>query len=152
MSVNIENDPQYQPKYEFPSEIPFLRDLGAEFVRMEGGKSELSLLVKPRHCNSWGVTHGGVVLTLLDVSMAMAARSLEAEAHGGMTIELKTSFMQPSGSVGKRIRAIGKVSHRAKSFIFCEGEVWDGEALAAKAMGTFKLVRSLDAARKLENS
>ncbi len=151
MQVKTDQDSEYQPKYDFPSEIPFLRDLGAEFVKMEGGESEVSLLVKARHCNSWGVTHGGVVMTLLDVAMSMAARSLEAEAHGGLTIEMKTSFMQPSGSVGKRIRAIGRVSHRAKSFLFCDGEVWDGDTLAAKAMGTFKLVRRLDAAKKLEH-
>lgn len=140
-----------ETKKDFPSEIPFLRDIGAEFVKMEGGQSEVSLLVAERHCNSWGVTHGGVVMTLLDVVMSMAARSLEAEAHGGMTIEMKTSFMAPSGSVGKRIRATGHVTHRAKSFLFCEGEVWDGESLSAKAMGTFKLVKRLDAARKLEH-
>lgn len=141
-----------EPKKDFPSEIPFLRDIGAEFVKMEGGEAEVSLLVAPRHCNSWGVTHGGVVMTLLDVVMSMAARSLEAESHGGITIEMKTSFMAPSGSIGKRVRATGKVSHRAKSFLFCEAEVWDGATLSAKAMGTFKLVRRLDAAKKLEIS
>ena len=135
----------------FPSHIPFLHDLGAEFVRMENGESEVTLLLEHRHTNSWNVAHGGVVMALLDVVMSMAARSLDPLSHGGVTIEMKSTFMQPAGSPGKRIRACGKVAYHAKSLVFCESEVWDGERLAARAMGTFKLVRRLDAAKKLEH-
>ena len=139
------------PIKEFPTVIPFLQDLGAEFVRMEDGESEVTLLLEARHTNSWNVAHGGVVMTLLDVVMSMAARSLDPESHGGITIEMKSTFMQPAGSPGKRISARGKVTYHAKSLVFCEGEVWDGEHLAARAMGTFKLIRRLDAAKKLEH-
>ncbi|MDB5798215.1 MAG: PaaI family thioesterase [Paucimonas sp.] len=137
------------PKKDFPTEIPFLRDLGAEFVRMENGESEVQLLLAQRHTNSWQVAHGGVVMTLLDVVMSMAARSLDPESQGGITIEMKTSFMQPAGKPGQRIVARGKATYRTKSMVFCEGEVWDGERLSARAMGTFKLYKRVDAAKKL---
>jgi acyl-coenzyme A thioesterase PaaI-like protein len=32
---------------------------------------------------------------------------------------------------------------------FCEGEVYDGDKLVAKAMGTFKYIKRLDIASKL---
>jgi hypothetical protein len=34
---------------------------------------------------------------------------------------------------------------------FCEGELWDGDKLVAKAMGTFKFLKRLDVARKMEH-
>ena len=89
--------PKQQP---FPAEIPFLHDLGVEFHGMADGRAEIALTLQPRHMNSWHVTHGGVVMTLLDVVMSMAGRSLDPEARGGVTIEMKTSFMEPGGKAG----------------------------------------------------
>ena len=54
--------------------VPFLDDLGLEIVSMADGQAEIGLNLLPRHMNSWGVMHGGVVMTLLDVCMARAAR------------------------------------------------------------------------------
>lgn len=118
--------------------IPFIRSLGIEFVEMADGKATLALTLEPHHLNSWGVGHGGVVMTMLDAVMSMAGRSLDPDPRSGVTIELKTSFMQPAGSAGSRLIAKGKVMHAGNSMRFCEGEVWDGDKLAAKATGTFK--------------
>jgi len=133
----------------FPVEIPFLRDLGVEFLGMENGEAQIALDLLPRHMNSWEVTHGGVTMTLLDVAMSMAGRSLDPTARAGVTIEMKTSFLQPGGSAGERIVAKGKAYHRTTTMCFCEGEVWSGDKLVAKAMGTFKYLRRLDVAKKL---
>jgi acyl-CoA thioesterase len=133
----------------FPVEIPFLHDLGVEFLGMGGGQAKVALNLLPRHMNSWHVSHGGVIMTLLDVAMALAGRSLFPDAQGSVTVEMKTSFLQPGGTPGTRIVAIGKAFHRSKTMCFCEAEVRDGTKLVAKAMGTFKYLKRLDAARKL---
>lgn len=117
--------------------IPFIRSLGIEFVAMDNGEATLALTLQPHHLNSWGVGHGGVVMTMLDAVMSMAGRSLDPDPRSGVTIELKSSFMQPAGSEGSRLIAKGKVMHAGNSMRFCEGEVWDGDKLAAKASGTF---------------
>jgi acyl-CoA thioesterase len=137
----------FKPQFE----IPFLTDLGVEFLSMENGQAEIALNLEARHMNSWQVTHGGVIMTLLDVAMSMAGRSLDPDARGGVTVEMKTSFMQPAGKTGGRIVAKGKAFHRSTTMCFCEGEVWSGDKLAAKAMGTFKYVKRLDVAKKLEH-
>jgi uncharacterized protein (TIGR00369 family) len=131
--------------------IPFLKDLGVEFLAMADGRAEIALNLEARHMNSWQVTHGGVVMTLLDVAMSMAGRSLDPSARGGVTVEMKTSFLQPAGTPGSRIVAIGKAFHRSTTMCFCEGEVWNGDRLVAKAMGTFNYVKRLDVAKKLEH-
>lgn len=124
--------------------IPFIRSLGIEFVDMENGHATLALTLEPHHLNSWGVGHGGVVMTMLDAVMSMAGRSLDPDPRSGVTIELKTSFMQPAGKEGSRLIAKGKVMHAGNSMRFCEGEVWDGDKLAAKATGTFKFRKRRD--------
>jgi acyl-CoA thioesterase len=134
----------------FAADIPFLHDLGVEFLGMGDGRAQVALALQPRHMNSWQVTHGGITMTLLDVVMAMAGRSLDPNARGGVTIEMKTTFLQPCGSVGARIVAKGHAYHRTRTLCFCEGEVWNADQLVAKATGTFKFLKRTDAAKKLE--
>jgi acyl-CoA thioesterase len=136
----------------FPNEIPFLADMGVEFLGMENGEATLALELQARHMNSWHVTHGGVTMTLLDVVMSMAGRSLYPDALAGVTVDMNTSFLQPGGVAGTRIIAKGKAYHRSTTMCFCEGEVWLGDKLVAKAMGTFKYLKRLDAAAKLKQA
>ena len=58
----------------FANEIPFIKDLGIEFVSADNGRAVVALDLAPRHLNSWSVAHGGVLMTLLDVAMATAVR------------------------------------------------------------------------------
>jgi uncharacterized protein (TIGR00369 family) len=123
----------------FGPTIPFVHHLGFTLVKFEGGQSELHYAPRPEHLNTFDVTHGGALMTLLDVVMATAARTLEPEM-GAVTIEMKTSFMQPARTQdGQVLRATGQVQHRTRSMVFTEGHVYgpDGQ-LCAMATGTFK--------------
>jgi uncharacterized protein (TIGR00369 family) len=91
------------------------------------------------------VAHGGVLMTLLDVAMAHAARSArEGDPGGGpglATIEMKTSFLRAAEG---RLVATGTVLHATTEIAFCEGSVRDATgAICAHATGTFKFVRAL---------
>jgi acyl-CoA thioesterase len=133
----------------FPTAIPYLADLGVEFIEMADGTAQIALTLAERHMNSWQVAHGGITMTLLDVVMAMAGRSLDPDAQASVTVEMKTSFLQPAGKSGSRLVAKGKAFHRSTTMCFCEGEVWNGNRLVAKAMGTFKYLKRIDAAKKM---
>lgn len=125
----------------FRNDIPFIKDLGIDFVSADGGRAVIALDLMPRHLNSWSVAHGGVLMTLLDVAMAVAGRSLDPAAGGGVTVEMKVSFVQPANA-GARLVASGHAFHRSSSMAFCEGEVRDtNERLIAKGMGTFKYLK-----------
>jgi uncharacterized protein (TIGR00369 family) len=126
------------PLTAFRNDIPFVKDLGIEFISAENGRAVLALDLVARHLNSWNVAHGGVLMTLLDVAMAVAGRTLDPAAGGGVTVEMKTNFLQPANA-GMRLLASGHAYHRSSSMAFCDGEVRDTEGrLIAKAMGTFK--------------
>jgi len=58
---------------------------------------------------------------------------------GVVTIEMKTSFMQPS--VGPLV-AKGRLMHRTATLAFTEGTIYDEQGRAcAHATGTFKYVK-----------
>lgn len=126
------------PANAFRNDIPFIKDLGVEFVSAENGRAVVALDLASRHLNSWSVAHGGVLMTLLDVAMAVAGRSLDPTAGGGVTLHMTTSFLQPANA-GARLIVSAHAYHRSSTTAFCEGEVRDTEQrLIAKAMGTFK--------------
>ena len=126
----------------FGVKIPFVDHLGFTLHKFEGGESELHFSPRPEHMNSFEVAHGGAVMTLLDVTMATAARSIEPHM-GVVTIEMKTSFMQPARGT---LTAKGRLIHRTRNMAFTEGTVFDEAGNAcAHATGTFKYA-SRDAA------
>lgn len=130
-------------KIPFPVKVPFVERLGLELHACAGGASELRVDLTDSHMNSWEVAHGGVLMTMLDVAMAMAARSEHLDGPGVATIEMKTSFMRPAEG---ELRALGKLLQRTATLAFCEASVLDGEGrLCAHATGTFKYVRALPA-------
>lgn len=124
----------------FGVKIPFVEHLGFDLTKFEGGESEIAFAPRTEHLNSFGVVHGGVCMTLLDVSMAAAARSVDQEM-GVVTIEMKTSFMQAAKGklVGK-----GGLMHRTATMAFTQATIFDAEGKAcAHATGTFKYVKRL---------
>jgi uncharacterized protein (TIGR00369 family) len=130
-------------KLPFPVKVPFVERLGLELHACADGASEVRVDLTESHMNSWEVAHGGVVMTMLDVAMAMAARSQNLDGPGVATIEMKTSFMRPAEG---ELRALGKLLQRTTTLAFCEASVVDAEGhLCAHATGTFKYVRALPA-------
>lgn len=133
---------------QFGVEIPFVHHLGFELVLFEGGNSEIHYEVKPEHLNSFGVTHGGACMTLLDVAMAVAARSVDKEM-GVVTIEMKTSFMQPARG---KLSGKGHLMHRTATMAFTEATIYDSAGKpCAHATGTFKYVKRLPTGPKSAN-
>ena len=126
-----------------PIDNPFLTMLGVQFLENGDGKAHIALDLAEQHMNSWQITHGGVLMTLLDVVMAMAGRSLHPDQKGVVTVEMKTSFLQPGGVPGGRLDAYGKAFFQSSTMCFCEAEIRHGERLIAKAMGTFKYLKQL---------
>ena len=121
----------------FGAYIPFVEHLGFEMVFFDDGQSELRYSPEPEHLNSFNVTHGGALMTLLDVALATAARSVD-KTLGVVTIEMKTSFMQPARGP---LVAKGQLLHRSRSMAFTQGTVYDAQGQAcAHATGTFKYV------------
>ena len=139
----------------FGVDIPFVELLGFELTGFAEGRSEILFAPQPAHLNSFNVVHGGALMTLLDVSMATAARSVSPDM-GVVTIEMKTSFMQPAvpGKPGEGpLVAKGELMHRTATMAFTQATVFDAAGRAcAHATGTFKYVKRLATGRKSVNA
>jgi uncharacterized protein (TIGR00369 family) len=128
----------------FGVEIPFVTHLGFALTLFADGRSEIRYAPRAEHLNSFSVTHGGALMTLLDVTMATAARSV-APDMGVVTIEMKTSFMQPAlPSTDGPLVAKGELMHRTATMAFTQATVLDAAGKpCAHATGTFKYVKRL---------
>ncbi|MGE0350445.1 PaaI family thioesterase [Hydrogenophaga sp.] len=125
---------------KFSVRIPFVELLGFELQRMEAGEAEITFTPTGEHLNSFDVVHGGASMTLLDVVMAHAARSVQTDM-GCVTIEMKTSFMRAARGP---LTARGKLLHRTATMAFTEASLFDAAGkLCAHATGTFKFVPRL---------
>src|SRR5690606_4378104 len=108
---------------EFSVRIPFVELLGFRLQRMADGEAEIHFDPSPEHQNSFDVVHGGVSMTLLDVVMVHAARSVQTDM-GCVTIEMKTSFMRAAKGP---LVAQGKLLHRSATLAFTEASVFDAQ-------------------------
>jgi len=127
---------------DFGVYVPFVEHLGFTLEKYDDGHSELRFTPLAHHCNSFGAVHGGVLMTLLDVCMAVAARSIRQDL-GTVTVEMKTSFMRSAmAQKDGLLTAKGRLLHATGKLAFVEGSVLNVNAeLCAQASGTFRYMR-----------
>lgn len=125
--------------HDYHLKVPFAKHLGIAVDLLEPGLARLSCRLEDHLCNSWGTAHGGVIMSLLDVTLCMAARTLHPDSAGVMTIDLSTTFIDAGRSP---LRAEGRVMKNGRSLIFTEGEVANADgSLVAKAIATVRALQ-----------
>lgn len=102
------------------------------------GRLTVEFTSRPELINLLGIIHGGIVATMLDISMSFAAIATAGPGHVVPTIEMSTKFIapaQPGVITGK-----GEVVHKGRSIIFMEGRLYDAHgALLATGAATGRL-------------
>ncbi len=101
------------------------------------GRAVVNLRAEERHLNPNGTVHGGVVFTLVDISMAEALRTITEEDERLVTVEIKVNFMEP-GNPGT-LAATAQVRKGGKRMTVVEAEVSQEESgeIVALATGTY---------------
>ena len=121
--------------------VPFLKLLGVRCLSAEMGKGEILLALKPEHTNTWDVAHGGVLLTLMDVAMAVAARSGDPGDRSVVTVEMKNNFMQAANGI---LRVKADTVRRTATMAFCEAKLYNDQGeICCMATGTFQFLKRL---------
>jgi uncharacterized protein (TIGR00369 family) len=123
---------------DYQNRIPFVAHLGLTTEELGAGAARLSMML-PRHfTNSLGTAHGGVIMSLLDVALCTAARTLHPDSTGVVTIDMTTSFI--GGGKGDRLIGEARVLKDGRSMTFVEGEAKNADgSLVAKAIGTVRV-------------
>ncbi|HKQ28480.1 MAG TPA: PaaI family thioesterase [Burkholderiales bacterium] len=132
MSTALEYTREYQKK------IPYVVHLGLTTESLGEGSARLSMPLPQHFTNSLGTAHGGVIMSLLDVALCTAARTLHPESIGVITIDLSTSFI--GGGSGGKLIADARVMKDARTMSFVEAEAKNEDgSLVAKAIGTVRV-------------
>jgi len=122
---------------DYQKKIPFVAHLGLLTEALGEGTARLSMPLPEHFTNSLGTAHGGVILSLLDVALCTAARTLHPDSVGVVTIDMSTSFI---GSGGGTLIAEARVLKDGRSMTFVEAEARNADgSLVAKAIGTVRV-------------
>ena len=119
---------------------PFQHFVGIEVLKLGEGKSLLQLELKEYHFNLYGIPHGGVHATLLDIAMGTAASFPDSSGRevDSVTLNLSVDYIAPPSS--NILTARGKVMKQGKSIAYCTAEIFDEDkTLVASGRSIFKL-------------
>jgi uncharacterized protein (TIGR00369 family) len=131
--MNVEFAREYQKRIPFVTHLKILTETLGE------GSARLSLPIEPHLTNSLGTVHGGVIMSLLDVALCTAARTLHPESSGVITINLSTSFIGAGSSA--KLYAEARVLKDGRSMSFVEGEAQNADgSIVAKAIATVRVL------------
>ena len=124
---------------------PFQHFVGIEVLELGEGKSLLQLELKEYHFNLYGIPHGGVHATLLDIAMGTAASFPDSSGRevDSVTLNLSVDYIAPPSS--NILTARGKVTKQGKSIAYCTAEIFDEDkTLVASGRSIFKLYNRQD--------
>jgi uncharacterized protein (TIGR00369 family) len=112
--------------------------VGPIWMREEGEHLRFGFVVAPKHLNRAGNLHGGMLMTLADQSMAIAARKATgAKRHA--TIELNTQFV---GGVrlGEFVESRPEVVRATRSVVFMAAKMFVGTRVVVTTSGIWKII------------
>jgi uncharacterized protein (TIGR00369 family) len=112
--------------------------IGPIWRRQDGERLRFGFVVAPKHLNRAGNLHGGMLMTLADNAMAIAAREASgAKRHA--TIELNIQFV---GAVrlGEFVESHPEVVRVTRSVIFMRAKMFVGTRTVVTTNGIWKIL------------
>ena len=120
---------------------PFCKTCDIQVTRVAEGESELRLEVDDKHTNIYGAAHGGVLATLVDTAMGVAAASV---GYRIVTLNLNLSYINSIFFCDTAV-AEAKIIHKGMSTLVAEGIIKNSKGdIVVKAVGTLFVVGRFD--------
>lgn len=115
---------------------PFLDFLVVEQCGIREGWARTAIEQRDQLNNMHGAVHGGVLMALIDTTMARAAMAKQRYRFSVVSMGVTVNFLSPAkGKLYAEANAVGG----GLSTCFCEAKIWDASGiLVAQGMGTFK--------------
>lgn len=133
--VTVEVVPEPPEGFKPSARGPYTTHNGPMFHRRTEEGQQHAFFVLPRHCNSLGIVHGGMLSTFIDGVLAGAV----GRATGGasVTIHLSLDFLAMAHA-GDWVFGEAKVTRQTRDLVFVEGRVYVGERDVLRGSGVFK--------------
>lgn len=99
----------------------FIGHIGPLWVKIADGRGTFAFRVDHRHVNPRGATHGGMLLSFMDIAMAQSAL-VEVGVRGAImtTIKLESDFLAPI-MPGDWVESDCRSVRRTRNLVFMEG-------------------------------
>lgn len=117
---------------------PFSTWNGPFYHRLDADGFAHGFRARPRHCNSHGIVHGGLLTAVLD---GLLAAAIWQETQRRMvTIRLTSDFLSMARP-GDWVEGAGRVTRAAREIAFAEGRIHVQGRDVLTGSGVFKLMR-----------
>ena len=117
---------------------PFENDAGPFYWRLlNDGSHHFVLRTEERHANAHGLIHGGLMMTMADLTMAVTAKGDPDDVY--VTVSFNSEFVAP-GHAGDLVEARGELVRRTGSMAFVRGNIHVGERTLFVCSGVMKRV------------
>ena len=117
---------------------PFHAGFGISVEHAAAGEVRLRWKARPDHRNLQGLVHGGILATLVDITMGLAVRTVVGPMRRHVTIDLHVQYLRPARP--GRLEALGSVVRVGTHVGFAEGSVMDAAGrLLVRASGTYSV-------------
>jgi uncharacterized protein (TIGR00369 family) len=116
---------------------PFTQHNGPFYHRPRQTGAEQGFLALKRHCNGFGIVHGGMLASFLDGLLGHAA-SLESAAPA-VTIHLSLDYLSMARA-GDWIQGVAAVTRSTRDMVFLDAHAFVGERDVVRATAIFKVM------------
>lgn len=104
-----------------PSGLATLLGMATELV--EDGRVVFAFEASEELANPFGTVHGGIVATVLDSAMGMAAMTVVPDGVATTTASLEVKYLRPVATDAGTLRAEGTVVHAGRRVVTAEGRL-----------------------------
>ncbi|MDH2449703.1 PaaI family thioesterase (plasmid) [Priestia megaterium] len=118
---------------------PFRRYLGLKDFKSRDGVFEVRIDIFPDLLNFSGNVHGGVIASLVDMSIGNAVHPVLNKDQYSTTVELKINYLKPLN--GKTITAKSCLLHKGKTLLVGKADIFnEHDQLVATGTATFMIL------------
>ena len=119
----------------------FVEACNMELDKAEEGTAVMHMEIEPQHTNVYHFAHGGVLATLLDTAMGLAAAGVGRQI---VTMNMNVSYIH-SISVGEKAIATAKIVHSGHNTMVADAQVRNANGdLIAQSTGTLYVVGDME--------
>lgn len=110
---------------------PFLKHLGMQATAIEPGHVSVRYEVGPDHLRTGGIAHGGIIATLMDTALGLAASTMAPAGFDLVTAQLNVNLIRPAW-LGEALVASAEVQHSGRKTAVATGQIHteDGSLVA----------------------
>lgn len=117
---------------------PFEIYVGPLFESGNPGTKAYAMRVDARHLNRRGVFHGGMFMTLADMTLGQAVWDMSDKAPC-VTLNMQSHFLRPAAE-GDVIQVVPELIRRTRALVFMRGDFTVGGETVFTASSVWKLL------------